>query len=178
MDILLKSTCFVICKLNFPLHCLWFFVHVLWLKPLVSERSWWQSGGGQGRSCPSLSPQQTWQKRFFDWGAGWAAGGGMSSSAAWRLRGLSSRALGWHWKGWDSLWARPRSWVTTTCCKSQSAWRSPVSQSSVTASVISQCHSPVSQSSVAARQHTCVRTVTICFGVSWWRSQQQLQRKP
>lgn len=154
MDILLKRTCFVICKINFPLHCLWFFVHVLWLKPLVSERSWWQSGGGRGHSCPSLSPQQTWQKRFFGWGTGWAAGGGMSSSAAWRLRGLSSRALGWHWKGWDSLWARPQSWVTTTCCRSQGAWRNPVSQPVWHPSVTSQCHSPMSQPSVTARQHT------------------------
>lgn len=160
-----KRICFVICKLHFPLHCLWFFVCMFWLRPLVSEGTWWQSGDSWGGSCPSLSPKQTWQKGIFDWGAGWAAGGGMSSSVAWRLSGLSTRALGCCWEGWDNWWPNhgaespPRA-VNPECLEKPSVTEL-VSQPSVTAqchsqpSVISWCHIPVSQPSVSvtARQH-------------------------
>lgn len=51
--------------------------------------------GGRERGCPSLSLRQTWQKGIFGKGDGQAAVGGMSSSAALRLSGLSAEALSW-----------------------------------------------------------------------------------
>lgn len=118
-----KRICFVICKLSFPLHCLWLFLYVSWLKLLIPVPQGmllviiWMWGGWD-HGCPSLSLQQTWQKGIFGKGAGWAAVGGMSSSAALRLGSLPAEALSWES---DVLLGQFTSQNHKSCVKSQYA---------------------------------------------------------